>query len=51
MQKANELYATYEEVYFQFNYELEEAANLLQECKDNAKDNDMMEYTINLNIL
>ena len=51
MQKANELYEIYYEIYAQFKYELDEAKSLLHECEDNAKDNCMMEYTMNLNLI
>ena len=51
MQKANELYEIYYEIYAQFKYELDEAKSLLHECEDNTKDNCMIEYTINLNLI
>ena len=50
-QKANELYETYYELYAHFKYDLDDAKGLLHECKDNAKDNCMMEYTMSLNLL
>ena len=34
-----------------FEYYLEDAKGLLQECNGNAKDNCMMEYTLNLKYL
>ena len=45
------MYQSYHELYSQFNYDLKDAKGLLQECKGNAKDNCMMEYTLNLNLL
>ena len=51
MQKDNEVYKSYYELYSQFNFYLEDAKGLLQECKGNAKNNCMMEYTLNLNLL
>ena len=51
MQEANELYEIYYEIYAQFKYELDEAKSLLHECEANAKDNCMMEYTMNLNLI
>ena len=50
-QKAPELYETYCELYAQFKYDLDDAKGLFQECRDNAKDNCMMDYTMNLNLL
>ena len=51
MQKANELYDAYYKLYCELKYELEHAKGLIQECKENTKENDMMEYTLNLNLL
>lgn len=50
MRKDNEVYKSYYELYSQFNFYLEDAKSLLQECKGNAKDNCMMECTMNLNV-
>ena len=50
MRKDNEVYKSYYELYSQFNFYLEDAKGLLQECKGNAKDNCMMECTMNLNV-
>ena len=50
VRKDNEVYKSYYELYSQFNFYLEDAKSLLQECKGNAKDNCMMECTMNLNV-
>ena len=39
------------ELYAQFKYNLDDAKGFLHECEDDAKDNCMMQYTINLNLL
>ena len=44
MQKDNEAYKSYYELYSRFNFYLEDAKGLLQGCKGNAIDNWMMEY-------
>ena len=51
MQKDNEVYKSYYKLYSQFKFYLEDAKGVLKECKGNAKDNCMMEYTLNLNLL
>ena len=51
MQKDNEVYKSYYEPYSQFNFYLEYAKGLLQECKGNTKDNCMMESALNLDLL
>ena len=51
MQKDNEAYKSYYELYSRFNFYLEDAKGLLQGCKGNAIDNWMMEYTLNSNLL
>ena len=51
MQKDNEVYKSYYELYSQFNFYLGDAKGLLQGCRGNAMGNWMMEYTLNLILL
>ena len=43
LQKANDLYDEYYEVYFAFEYALDQARSLMQEIDNNAKEKDIIE--------
>ena len=45
LQKANDLYDEYYEVYFAFEYALDQGRGLMQEIDNKAKEKDMIEYT------
>ena len=51
LQKANDLYDEYYEIYFAFEGALDQVRSLMQEIDDTAKEKDMIEYNHKLNLL